>query len=234
MNLIGGIGSMLRFLFAAAIAAILSPASASFYNVDLFGSDFAVPGTGGITTLNVCRQSGLVCAKEQQSAVFQFQPGDTVDFGQLTLRSNAIPNISGTTYITPFVDVVFNAPLQPTPPFGNYSGGICINPAVPHDDFRSRLYVAGRCEQHSTDVQLPNCQLRRASAGTRNMDIAGRWIRPVSRISLSTAASSETDKSAATDPAGHGVMNARARKSQDSGFVLSDAGRLRIAYPPLR
>jgi hypothetical protein len=77
-------------VICAIVSAVLYFASfdsgrAALYNVDLFKTEFAAPNTGGIITLNSCLAGGITCFKNYQSAVFQFNPGDSVDFGTLTL-----------------------------------------------------------------------------------------------------------------------------------------------------
>jgi PEP-CTERM motif len=100
--------------------------------IDLFGANFAAPNTGGLISLNACSESGISCFENYQSAVFQFRPGDTVNFGSIVLTAAALGPFFPSTaadYHLPFLEVTFNAPLTPTPVFGNTTEDPCFNEA---------------------------------------------------------------------------------------------------------
>lgn len=77
---------MKRFLLVTALLTS-SPAAASVYNVDIFGSlpDGVSGGaTAGIASTNAC--SATICAGGWNTAyAFQAQPGDVINFGTLSL-----------------------------------------------------------------------------------------------------------------------------------------------------
>jgi hypothetical protein len=108
-----------------AIAAVLFfnslvSAQATVYNVNLFGPAFGVPGTGGYITLNSCIAD--ICLQEYQSPVFEFSPGDTVNFGTIEVGGPF-----------PGLDVTFNAPIAPPPSFASTSGSPCSPCTMTYD-----------------------------------------------------------------------------------------------------
>jgi hypothetical protein len=81
----------IRFVFAAIFGLLICqvpPVSATVYNVDIFGSlpDGVTRGPSGTASTNAC--GATTCAGGYNAAYsFQAQPGDTINFGTLTLGS---------------------------------------------------------------------------------------------------------------------------------------------------
>jgi hypothetical protein len=120
----------IRFVFAAIVAALFwqaAPASATVYNVNIFGPlpDGVTRGPSGTASTNAC--SATTCAGGWNTAYsFYAQPGDTINFGSLVLSSFIFGDgrqLQSTQYIDQ------NGQLQWTygTPTAVYSGSLAVS-----------------------------------------------------------------------------------------------------------
>jgi hypothetical protein len=80
-------------LFLSLVLLTKSQASALHYSVDLMGTDYAVPGTGGPAASSVCG-GPITCGPPGYiTAIFNFSTGGYFDFGTVTLADYVVPDV---------------------------------------------------------------------------------------------------------------------------------------------